>query len=234
MGPRPMGCGPLLFVGIARALRLGVCGRFTHLYTWSELARLMRLTAPDQRLDLEPSHNVCPTQRAVIVRSVGGGREAILAAWGLRPAWMASGKPPINAQAETIATSPMFREALRSRRCVVPVSGFFEWQKVEGAKAKRPWYFFRADRKPLLFAGLFENGAEGSTFTIITTDANEMVRPVHNRMPVVLEPESIAAWLDGPDQGLLRPAADGVLSSHRVGARVGSPRNHDAGLVEPI
>jgi putative SOS response-associated peptidase YedK len=194
----------------------------------------MRLTAPDQPLDFEPSYNVSPTQRAVIVRGAGGGREAMLASWGLRPAWMRSRKPPINARAETIATSPMFREALRSRRCVVPVSGFYEWQNVEGAKAKQPWYIHRADREPLLFAGLFENGPQGDTFTIITTDANATVRPVHDRMPVVLEPESVAAWLDGPDRGLLRPAADGVLSSHKVGAGVGSPRNNDAGLIAPI
>jgi putative SOS response-associated peptidase YedK len=209
-----------------------VCGRFTHMYRWRELVRLMRLTVPSLPEDPKPSCNVAPTQPAPIVRRDGEAWNLGEARWGLMPPW-ATKPGPINARAETIATLPMFRSAFAKRRCIIPASGFYEWQKT-GGKVKQPWYIYRADGEPLLLAGIYEVRDDGETFAIITCAANEFLRPMHDRMPVVLEPESVAQWLGAPDTALLRPAADGVLTAHTVGTRVNSPKNDDPGLVEPV
>jgi len=115
----------------------------------------------------------------------------------------------------------------------VPVSGFFEWQKLD-EKTKQPWYIYRADGKPLLFAGLWEGDSERENFTIITTRANEFMGMVHDRMPVILEPEQAHAWLRAPETALLAPAADGVLTAHKVSTRVNSPKNNDPSIIEAV
>jgi putative SOS response-associated peptidase YedK len=206
--------------------------------------------------ELAPSWNVAPTQNAPLVRErpaaqgCAGGREAVLARWGLVPAWAKDGSiggPMINARSETAAAKPAFRAAMGSRRCIVPVSGFYEWQR-DAAGPKRPWYIYRADGQIMLLAGLWErwNGGAGSplaspleTFAILTTSANTAVARIHDRMPVVLEPEQVSVWL-GPDaraedlNRLLAPAADGILAMHRVGTGVNRPVRNDPGLIEPV
>jgi len=204
-----------------------MCGRYTHKFTWKEIHRLLSLTTPE--LQFEHSYNVAPTQRAPVVRDLEMGRGIELAVWGLKPAWSDGKVAPINARAENVATSPMFRSAFTSRRCVVPVSGFYEWRRVSGSK--QPWYITRADAEIMFLAGLFEIGDEGTTFTIITTTPNTLMGTIHDRMPAVLEPESVARWLAEPDVSLLRPAAEGVLMAQPVSNRVNSPKNNDATLI---
>ncbi|MFO0873789.1 MAG: SOS response-associated peptidase [Phycisphaerales bacterium] len=230
-----------------------MCGRFTHLFTWRQLHDLYdihRIAAERdvdrdiERAELPPSYNVAPTQAAPIIRLGDDGvREGTMARWGLIPPWADDAKAGIrafNARSETIATSPMFRSAFRSRRCVVPVSSFYEWQAIDGAKAKQPWNIFRADGQPLLLAGLWERwtkgGAPVDSFTIATCAPNAFMARLHDRMPCVLEGEHLASWLDPATttaslQAMLAPAADGVLDAHRVSSRVGSVRNNDASLV---
>lgn len=167
-----------------------------------------------------------------MVRARSDERPLDLLRWGLQPPWL--DKPaPVNARAETVATLPMFRSAFKARRCV-PVSGFDEWQAgPEGAnKAKQPWYICRADGAPLLFAGLWELKDDLQTITVVTTAANDFMKALHDRMPVVLEPETARRWVEEPDASLLVPAADGVLTAHRVSTRVNSPKNDDRSLIE--
>lgn len=220
-----------------------MCGRFTYRYTWAQLHALLNLSNPGASLTglfdpaqgvFGPRFNVAPTQRAPVVRARPDGSLVIDALiWGLQPPWLA--KPgPINARAETASTQPMFRSAFKGRRCVVPVSGFYEWQAGGVGKAKQPWYIHRADGQPLLLAGLWEARDGLETFTVITTGPNEFMARLHNRMPATLEPEQARPWLSSPDQSLLAPAADGVLTAHTVSTRVNSPRNDEPSLVEPV
>jgi putative SOS response-associated peptidase YedK len=206
-----------------------MCGRFTHMYSWREIHDLLSLTGESAPAGFGTSYNVAPTQLSPVVRLIDAGRTAAMLKWGLMPSW-ATKPGPFNARAETVATLPTFRSAFKARRCIVPASGFYEWQKT-GAKVKQPWYIHRADGAPLLFAGLWESNAQGETFTIITTAANAFMRSMHDRMPVVLEPESAGPWLAAPAPGLLRPAADGILTAHKVSGRVGSPKNNEPGLI---
>jgi putative SOS response-associated peptidase YedK len=148
-------------------------------------------------------------------------------------------RQPINARAETAATSPMFRDALARRRCLVPADVFYEWQAKDGAK--QPYAIARTDGQPMVFAGLWEGwrGADGTvmrTFTIVTTDANTVLRPLHERMPVILEPADWPAWLgevEGDPTTLLRPSAADIRF-WQVGKAVNNVRNDNAALLEPL
>lgn len=222
-----------------------MCGRYTRFYTWRQLRDLLDLQYPAQ-LELAPSYNVAPTQLAPIVRVGERGLEAAVARWGLVPSWAKDAKigaRMINARAETVAEKPAFRAAFKRRRCVVPASGFYEWKRADDG-SKRPHHFRRADGEILCLAGLWEfwesaeSGEVLESFAVIVTEANQTVAPIHDRMPVVLEPEDVPAWLSPetePDnaKALLRPAAEGVLEVREVSTRVNSPRNDEPSLIEP-
>ncbi len=223
-----------------------MCGRFTYLFTWPELHRLLSLARwPQAELSLR--FNVAPTQDAPVVRTgADGAREGALLRWGLVPFWaedLSIGNRLINARGESARRKPSFRAAFAHRRCVVPVSGFFEWQKVEGSTRKRPYWLGREDRGVLLLAGLWERWDKGDapleTFTILTTDANEVVSPIHNRMPVVLDTGDVGAWLDPAHddldglEALLRPASPKGWSTVAITTRVNSPRVDDPSVLLP-
>jgi putative SOS response-associated peptidase YedK len=149
----------------------------------------------------------------------------------------------INARAETVERLPAFREAYRKRRCLIPADGFFEWQAGAGPKApKQPFLIRRPDRGPFVFAGLWETwrpkeGGEALvTCTIITTKANARLAPIHQRMPVILEPKDHAAWLDPANDGrpLLRPLADDWLETVPISPRINRPANDDPACIEPL
>ena len=217
-----------------------MCGRYTRHYTWAQVRDFLDLRFPDET-GLRATYNVAPTHLAPIVRPRGDERELAQARWGLIPPWADDptiGVKMFNARAETVATKPAYREAYRGKRCVVPVSGFFEWPKQ--SHLEHPHYFSRADGQIMCLAGLWERWDKGQapleTFTVITTSANEVVIDVHPRMPVVLEPDAIDAWLhpgEAPDASLLRPAPAGVIQRWPVSNRVGNVRCDDAELIEP-
>ncbi len=220
-----------------------MCGRYTRKYTWREVRAFLDIRFPE-RLELTPSYNVAPTQAAPIVRGSERGREMVMARWGLVPGWADDpkiGTRMINARAETVDSKPAFRSAFRRRRCVVPITGFYEWQARETGP-KQPFYTTRADDRIMCLAGLWETWDKGEgpleTYTVITTSANGLLAPIHARMPVVLEPESVGAWLGDDEAGdlsaLLRPAADGVLQTVPVSTRVGNVANDSESLTEPI
>jgi putative SOS response-associated peptidase YedK len=202
--------------------------------------------------NLMPRYNIAPTQDVPVIRErrePKGERTLQLLRWGLIPSWakdMKGGAKLINARAEGIAERPSFREAFLRRRCLVPADGFYEW-RTEG-KLKQPYLIQRRDRAPVAFAGLWERWVPKTqppepayidSFTIVTTDANALLRPLHPRMPVILAPEDYARWFDrataAPElQALLKPAPDDLLAYVPVSPRVNAAAPDDAGLIEPV
>ena len=222
---------------------VAMCGRYASFLPAEATARLFRVLGPLP--NAAPSWNVAPTQNAMAVRRhpETGERRLDLLSWGLVPHFtkdLKSARRPINARAETVATSGMFRGALAARRCIVPADAFYEWRVAGGDK--QPFAIARRDGQPMAFAGLWEGwrSPEGEvlrSFVIVTTAANATLRPLHERMPVVLEAADWAAWLgEAPadPQTLLRPAAEDVLHVWPVARRVGNVRNNDAALLDPV
>jgi putative SOS response-associated peptidase YedK len=188
-----------------------------------------------------PSYNIAPTRLVPVVRQGDAGAEMILARWGLVPRWSSQPKTrysTINARAETVASKPTYREAFRRRRCLVLADGFYEWQRAGPTKV--PHYIRMPDRSPFAFAGLWEHwDREPPVFdscAIVVTEANAAMRPVHDRMPVILSPAQYGTWLDRSNtdvaslERLLQPFT-GALDIYPVAARVNSPRNDDASLI---
>ncbi len=219
-----------------------MCGRFTLIADGAALAQQFALPAP---LAVAPRYNIAPTQPVAAVRVQDGQRELTMLRWGLVPHWAhdtRSAARMINARAETVTEKPAFRTAFKYRRCLIPASGFYEWQVT--ASGKQPHYFQLADGALFAFAGLWEQwaAADGSTLescTVITTAANATVQPIHERMPVILPPAAYATWLapDAPPDtlaALLQPLPANTMQVHRVSAYVNSPRNDDATCTAPV
>lgn len=217
-----------------------MCGRYAAHRSVDEIRRLFATTnAPP---NFEATWNMAPTQLAPVVRRhpAEGTRHLDLLAWGLVPNWSKDPKAerkPINARSETAATSPLFRDALARRRCIVPIDAFYEWQQVEGGKI--PHAIARADGAPMALAGIWEGwrGTDGTvlrTFTVLTTAACQALEHLHHRMPVVLEPPDWALWLgeeEGPYGELLRPSA-ASFRVWRVSTKVNNVRNNGPDLLE--
>jgi len=193
-----------------------------------------------------PSYNAAPQSVQPVVRlnRDTGGREFALARWGLVPFWARDAKlsyTTINARAEEAARKPAYREALKKRRCLVPADAFYEWHKV-GAKTKQPFAIAMKSGEPCALAGLWErwqppDAPPLETFTILTTDPNEIMEPIHDRMPVILEPRDYQRWLEPGDPArppvdLLRPFPAEKMNAWPVGARVGNVRNNDPELLD--
>lgn len=223
-----------------------MCGRFTLSRREAE-ALAAELGVPFEQLaDYQPRYNIAPTDSHWIVRMKYEDRELLPARWGLVNSWAKDAKraaQQINARAETLTSRPAFKGAFRERRCVVPADGFFEWVGPKGAR--RPIWFHRADGGLLLFAGLYESWRPKPdvwerTFTIITTDANPVVEPIHDRMPVVLPESKVDEWIySGHDDGdvlqaLLSPAADDVLVATAVSDRANSVKNDDPSVLDEV
>ena len=198
--------------------------------------------------ELNPRYNVTPSQTIPIVREdAEGSRELAFVRWGLIPSWakdIAIGNSLINARSETAAEKPSFRSAFKRRRCVIPVGGFYEWQRQDG-KRKQPWYFRMPDGSPVSIAGLWEHwqGSDGQVIescSILTTSANELMAPIHDRMPVILSHEDHATWLnpkltDGVLlQELCRPCPSDILNAYPVSPMVNSPKNDSSDCIAPI
>ena len=218
-----------------------MCGRFVSLTPPEAIARMFGTAGPVP--NLPPNWNVAPTQDALVVRRHPdtGERRLDTLRWGLVPHFhkgeLKAARRPINARSETAATSGMFRGALASRRCLVPADAFYEWKAT--ATGKQPYAIARTDGEPLALAGLWEGwrSPEGETlrsFAILTTAANATMLALHERMPVILEAASWDAWLNGPHDGLMAPAADGVLRLWPVSRTVNSVRNNGAALLDPV
>jgi putative SOS response-associated peptidase YedK len=158
---------------------------------------------------------------------------------------MKIGYSMINARAETVSSKPAFRNAFKHRRCLIPADGFYEWQVIPDSKIKQPWFIVLGDREPMAFAGLWEQwrspeGEELESCSIIVTDANEIMRPIHDRMPVILGPEDWDAWLEtdakdaGSLQSLLKPFPADDMTAWPVSTKVNSPRNDSVECLEAL
>lgn len=207
-----------------------MCGRFA-LHAHPDVVRLQFGLAAMP--DFEPRYNIAPTMQVLIVRGDG----AATVRWGLVPHWAkdAKGNPAMgagmhNARAETVAEKPAFRDAYRSRRCLIPASGFYEWKSEFGLR--QPYYVHPSGGELFAFAGLWEQWRELQTCTVVTTDANARMSALHDRMPVIIERAAHAAWLDG-EEGLLRPCPDAAIAIRRVSRAVNNARNDSPGLIEP-
>jgi putative SOS response-associated peptidase YedK len=211
-----------------------MCGRFA-LATPEELAEHFGL---EKTLDFEPRYNIAPSQDIAVVRHGPGtrDRELVLLRWGLVPFWAKDkkiGYKMINARAESVADKPAFRAAFKRRRCLIPASGFFEWD--HKAKSKQPYFVRLQDSNLLAFAGLWEHwqGGDGETIescTIVTTDANKSVGRIHDRMPAIIEPAEYAQWLEPMADrqelaSLIRPFPDRKMLVYPVGKGVNNPKN---------
>jgi len=202
-----------------------------------------------------PDYNITPRREVVVVAESGDLRVLDVLRWGLVPPWakdVTIGDRMINARSETVATSNAYRRAFARRRCIVAADGFYEWKRIGGPPSrprKQPWYFRRRDGAPLAFAGLWESWRDPSaaedaprlrTCTVITTAADAIVAPVHERMPALLAAPVWDAWLDPTNddpeavRALLASGRDDALEAWPVSRRVNTPASNDAALIEPV
>ncbi|HZQ00356.1 MAG TPA: SOS response-associated peptidase [Reyranella sp.] len=228
-----------------------MCGRYTYKLSWKQIVELYRLTMPDQPPQdrngklLGPNYNTAPTHVMPIIRPAGNGRELVMAGWGLIPFWM---KPEnlarqayatFNARADRIASAPTFREPFKKRRCLVPASGWYEWQKID-PKTKKP-HHFQPKAEPFAFAGVYDvwtgDGKSSITsFSIVTTEAAPGTAKYHDRMPLILEDSQFDDWMRGPPElaaGMMKPYA-GEIDIWEVAPEVGNVKNNKPELMEQI
>lgn len=226
-----------------------MCGRFALATPPEALVEIFDLfEAPDPD-PLRPRYNIAPTQSVAVIRlnQSGAHRELAMMHWGLIPSWADSpsiGNRLINARSESAGDRPAFRGAFRKRRCLIPADGFYEWMKTE--RGKQPYYIHRTDGRPFAFAGLWEcwradqETEPVESCTILTTPANAVVAPIHNRMPAMLEKSDFARWLDPGDDDpstlheLLRPFESDAMAAHPVSIFVNKPKNDSTKCIEPL
>jgi putative SOS response-associated peptidase YedK len=224
-----------------------MCGRFALHESPEEIVRAFQLARAEVDSGYGPRYNIAPTDDvlAVRIRDKSKGRESALLRWGLVPHWAKDATVAahtINARAETVAEKPTFRDSFRSRRCLVPADGFYEWQK--RSSGKQPYYFRMNDGNVFAFAGLWDRwelaGESLESCTILTTEPNELTRPIHNRMPVILQPTDYDTWLD-PDVNdparlgrMLRPFPERQMAAHAVSTFVSRAGNEGPTCIEPL
>lgn len=222
-----------------------MCGRFALVHPPAVLQEWYEaIVMPD----FGPRYNIAPSSNIVAVRATPEGRAGTLMRWGFIPSWAKdpAAMPMLNnARGETVADKPMFRQAFRRRRCLIPASGFYEWKAVPGQKAKQPFYISHKDGSPLTFAGLWDSmhtadGARVDTCAIITTEANAVLEPIHHRMPVVLERADWELWLatEAVAENLLReliePSDAEKMQAWGVAHAVNKVTNDNPDLLLPI
>lgn len=224
-----------------------MCGRFTSLLSPELLAVIketFNLQIPEE---IELRYNIAPTQTVWVIRVSGGHNRLDQLKWGLVPSWSKDakiGNGLINARSETVNEKPSFRHAIKKNRCIIPVSGFFEWQKL--GEKKQPYYIHMADSGLMAFAGIWErwkapeDGTGLETFSILTTFSNELIAPLHDRMPVILRPTDYSLWLDpliqdlGELKHLYQPLRSEMLEMHRVTPLMNSPKFTGPECIVPL
>ena len=230
-----------------------MCGRFTLTLT-ADPADLFDALGVEPPAELRPRFNIAPTQSVLVARnrdereasSGDGARELAWLHWGLIPSWAKDpkmGSRMINARSETASQKPSFRSAFKRRRCLLLADGFYEWKK-EGQGPKQPYHVHRSGYRPMTFAGLWERWSKGpepiESVTILTTSPNETMRPLHDRMPVILQPADWPLWLDRGVAGgeqleqLMRPYESDDLEITAVSRLVNRPANDVPACIQPL
>lgn len=222
-----------------------MCGRFTLTVDPGQLQTAFPwVEVPDQ---ITPRYNIAPTQAVAVIPNDGRNRLDFYI-WGLIPSWSKDpqiGNRMINARSETLAEKPSFKTAFRRKRCMILADGFYEWQSQEGSKAKIPMYIKLQTGAPFAFAGLWDiwyspDGSEIRSCTIITTEPNTLLRKIHNRMPVILQEDTFATWLDPEEknphelQQLLVPLPSDLMRAYPVSRAVNNPANDSPDCISPI
>ena len=221
-----------------------MCGRYTLTVKPEVLAAMLRVELPEGLSLLR--YNIAPTQPVPVVRSIDGALRVDEIQWGFIPSWaksVAIGPRLINARSETAGSKLAFRAAMRERRCIIPATGFYEWRR-EGLK-KQPYFIRRRDGRPFVFAGLWtrwtaDDGSQIDSCAILTTLPNEMIRQIHDRMPVILDERGWDLWLNPEERDirrivhLLAPTPTDNLDIHPVSPLVNSPANNGPECIEPI
>jgi putative SOS response-associated peptidase YedK len=222
-----------------------MCGRFELHSTLEIITQIFGVLPRDIGFTIKPSYNIAPTHDIPVV-VMNGKRRLVQSRWGLIPSWAKeekTGYSMINARAETAAEKPAFRSSFKKHRCLVIADGFYEWQKTE--KEKQPFYIHLKTGKPMGFAGLYSiwsspEGEEINTCTIIVTSANELLSPIHDRMPVILDTNDLDDWLNPAIEEpakllpLLKPFDGKKLELYKVSTKVNSPKNNSADLIKRI
>lgn len=218
-----------------------MCGRFS---LTTPIDGIRKLFGFDRIPNLPPRYNIAPTQAVLAVRHSNGAPDCFMARWGLIPSWSKDpsiGAKLINARSETVHEKPSFKTAFRRRRCLIPVDAFYEWKTIDGKK--QPFRIAFDDGNVFAFAGLWERwlGADGSdveTCSIVTTDANDTLRPIHHRMPVIVDAHRFDTWLDAETEEaarVMRPYVGArTLVYHPISRRLNDVRNDDADLATPV
>ena len=222
-----------------------MCGRFTRYHTWAEIHRLYRLTTEwEKGRNTEARYNIAPTQQVdFIIRNEEGNHSLREGRWWLVP-WWAKEMPKaamFNARIETVDTSGAYKDAFKSKRCLIPADGFYEWTKNPGDGGKDPWHIHLPEHKPFSFAGLWAQNdkLDVTSCTIITMPAGEPMKQLHDRQPVILDPEFYDDWLDpatptGDLKPLLSQNLDGYLQFYRVGREVNTFKTQGGKCIEPV
>jgi len=222
-----------------------MCGRFVRKSTLTEIKDEFDIV--EILWAWEPSYNIAPGQDIAAVKG-NDGNKLVAFRWGLIPFWAKDeqiGYKMINARSETVAEKRTFAQALKKRRCLIVADGFYEWQKLEDRKIKIPMYITLKSKRPFGFAGLYETwksneGNEIRSCTIITTKPNDLLEPIHNRMPVIIPVNDRAIWLDqsvdDPLQllPLLKPYPARDMIAYEVSRQVNSPKNNSPEIIEPL
>jgi putative SOS response-associated peptidase YedK len=228
-----------------------MCGRFTLNVEPKEIEKEFAAVTEQsagQREENQKRFNIAPSQVISVIRQFETERVISGLKWGLVPSWAKEesiGNRMINARAESLAEKPSFRNAFKARRCLIPSSGFYEWKRLGDKAGKQPFYFYLPGKPVFGFAGLWETwkteaGAQLESCTIITTTANAVLAPVHDRMPVIIKPEAYAEWLDPKEmdadylQKFLAPFPAEEMQSHAVSRQVNSPTFDAAELIDPL
>ncbi len=226
-----------------------MCGRFALTILLREM--LARFDSEPADFDYAPRYNIAPLSHSPVVVAESQHRRLRPMRWGLVPSWSkdeSRAARMINARSETVAEKPSFRKPFRTRRCLVPASGYYEWKVLPesrpGKPVKQPMYFRVGDGEPFAFAGLWDHwkrfdGKEVASFTILTTEPNDLSEPIHDRMPVILQEKDESTWLDpttDPDRllELLQPYPSIEMDTYPVSKKVNSSRNDDPTLIERI
>lgn len=219
-----------------------MCGRFV---LFADDTAIQQMFNVDLLTSVAPRYNIAPTQPVAVITNENP-RQLDHFRWGLVPSWAKDiniGSKMINARAETLPEKPAFRAAFKRRRCLIPASGFYEWQQRETGKA--PMFIHLKDQPLFAFAGLWEiwqapDGGELRSFTIVTTEANEFMETIHNRMPVILHPDEYAAWLRPEDvpaaelMPLLQPYDSSAMTAYEVSKAVNRPTVDSPELIQPL
>jgi len=218
-----------------------MCGRFAQAIPLKDLIKLF--FTDEIKTDIDISYNIAPSQQVAALIKKDEKRILGDLRWGLIPSWAKDDKigyKMINARGETVHEKPSFKKAFQSRRCIIPATGFYEWQKTNDAK--QPWYITTKDREVMAMAGLYEiwkspQGETISSCTIITTEANDTMKPIHNRMPVIISPDSEDQWLSASAEDalhLIKPWNNDDMTLRKISTYVNSPQNNDDKCLEPI